>query len=176
MPLWTLTVCRCVPSQPYTDPYRWSCGTFLEHSVRQASETEMQRKHYVHTKQDFKSNAFYLSTGLDHYQGSEIIIAYWEIFQYLYLHLFTTEFVGILLTLSQKCHFSQISNAQKVRHLEQLAEMDEELNKAAVCSSANNTNKRLIFLKFDYRKYSNILLLYKSTCHLLLKWTQGKAF
>ena len=31
-------------------------------------------------------------------------------------------------------------------------------------------------LKFDYRKYSNILLLYKSTCHLLLKWTKGKAF
>ena len=43
-------------------------------------------------------------------------------------------------------------------------------------TSANNTNKRLIFLKFDYRKYSNILLLYKSTCHLLLKWTQGKAY
>ena len=48
--------------------------------------------------------------------------------------------------------------------------------KTAVRTSANNTNKRLIFLKFDYRKYSQILLLYKSTCHLLLKWTQGKAF
>ena len=45
---------------------------------------------------------------------------------------------------------------------------DYELNKAAVWSSANNTNKRLIFLKFDYRKYSNILLQsLQSTCHFL---------
>ena len=36
---------------------------------------------------------------------------------------------------------------------------DDKLNKVAVWSSANNTNKRLIFLKFDYRKYSNILLI-----------------
>ena len=36
--------------------------------------------------------------------------------------------------------------------------------------------KRLTFLKFDYRKYSNFLLLYKSSCHLRLKWTQGKTF
>ena len=41
--------------------------------------------------------------------------------QYLYLHLFTTKFVAILLTLTQKCHISQISNVQKVRPLEQLA-------------------------------------------------------
>ena len=41
--------------------------------------------------------------------------------QYLYLHLFTTKFVAILLTLTQKCHISQISNVQKVRHLEQPA-------------------------------------------------------
>ena len=42
--------------------------------------------------------------------------------QYLYLHLFTTKFVAVLLTLSQKCHISyQISNVQKVRHLEQPA-------------------------------------------------------
>ena len=41
--------------------------------------------------------------------------------QYLYLHLFTTKFVAILLTLTQKWHISQISNAQKVRHLEQPA-------------------------------------------------------
>ena len=39
--------------------------------------------------------------------------------QYLYLHLLTTKFVAILLTLTQKCHISQISNVQKVRHLEQ---------------------------------------------------------
>ena len=39
--------------------------------------------------------------------------------QYLYLHLLTTKFVAILLTLTQKCHISQISNEQKVRHLEQ---------------------------------------------------------
>ena len=41
--------------------------------------------------------------------------------QYLYLHLFTTKFVAVLLTLTQKCHISQISNEQKVRHLEQPA-------------------------------------------------------
>ena len=39
--------------------------------------------------------------------------------QYLYLHLLTTKFVAILLTVTQKCHISQISNEQKVRHLEQ---------------------------------------------------------
>ena len=39
--------------------------------------------------------------------------------QYLYLHLLTTKFVAILLTLTQKCHISQISNEQKIRHLEQ---------------------------------------------------------
>ena len=38
--------------------------------------------------------------------------------QYLYLRLFTTKFVAILLILTQKCHTSQISNVQKVRHLE----------------------------------------------------------
>ena len=42
--------------------------------------------------------------------------------QYLYLHLFTTKFVAILLTLTQKCHISQSSNVQKVRHLEQSAD------------------------------------------------------
>ena len=52
--------------------------------------------------------------------------------QYLYLHLFTTKFVAILLTLTQKYYFSQISNVQKVRHLEQPAETDDELNKAAI--------------------------------------------
>ena len=41
--------------------------------------------------------------------------------QYLYLHLFTTKFVAILLTLTQKWHISQISNGQKVRQLEQPA-------------------------------------------------------
>ena len=96
--------------------------------------------------------------------------------QYLYLHLLTTKFVAILLTLTQKCHISQISNEQKVcKTLGTAKQTDDELNKAAVRSSANNTNKRLTFLKFDYRKYSN-LLRYKSTCHLRLKWTQGKTF
>ena len=42
--------------------------------------------------------------------------------QYLYLHLLRTKFVSILLTLTQKCHISQISNLQKVRHLEQPAD------------------------------------------------------
>ena len=39
--------------------------------------------------------------------------------QYLYLHLLTTKFVAILLTLTQKCHISKISKEHKVRHLEQ---------------------------------------------------------
>ena len=39
--------------------------------------------------------------------------------QYLYLHLFTTKFVAILLSLTQKCRISEISNEQKARHLEQ---------------------------------------------------------
>ena len=107
----------------------------------------------------FLSDAIHMA--LEHWQNA---------IQYLYLHLFTTKFVAVLLTLTQKCHISQISNVQKARHLEQPAP-DDELNKAAVWTSANNANKRLIFLKFDYRKCSNILLLYKSTCHLLLKWT-----
>ena len=51
---------------------------------------------------------------------------------------------------------------------------EDELNKSTVWFSTNNTNNRLTFLKFDY--YSNFLLLYKSTCHLRLKWTQGKTF
>ena len=41
--------------------------------------------------------------------------------QYLYLHLFTTKFVVVLLTLTQKCHISQNLNVQKVRHLKQPA-------------------------------------------------------
>ena len=52
--------------------------------------------------------------------------------QYLYLHLFTTKFVAVLLTLTQKCHISKVSNVKKVRHLEQSARMDDELKKAAV--------------------------------------------
>ena len=64
----------------------------------------------------------------------------------------------------------------KSKTLRTAKQTEDELNKAAVWSSANNTNKRLTFLKFDYRKYSNFLLLYKSTCHLRLKWTQGKTF
>ena len=64
----------------------------------------------------------------------------------------------------------------KSKTLRTAKQMEDGLNKSAVWSSANNTNKRLTFLKFDYRKYSNFLLLYKSTCHLRLKWTQGKTF
>ena len=90
--------------------------------------------------------------------------------QYLYLHIFTTKFVAILLTLTQKCHISQISKVQKVRHLEQPSDR-WRTKQSAVWSSANNTNKRLTFFKFGYRKYSNIFLLYKSTNLLLLKWT-----
>ena len=46
---------------------------------------------------------------------------------------------------------------KKSKTLRTAKQMEDELNKAAVWSSANNTNKRLTFLKFDYRKYSNIL-------------------
>ena len=52
--------------------------------------------------------------------------------QYLYLHLFTKKFVAILLTLTQKCHISRVSNVQKERHLEQPARTNDELNQAAV--------------------------------------------
>ena len=52
--------------------------------------------------------------------------------QYLYLHLLTTKFVAILLTVTQKCHIFQILNEQKVRHLEQPSRREDELNKAAV--------------------------------------------
>ena len=45
-----------------------------------------------------------------------------NVIQYLYLHFFTTKFVAILLTVRQKCHISQISNVQKVKHLEQPAD------------------------------------------------------
>ena len=79
-------------------------------------------------------------------------------FQYLYLHLFTTKSVAILLTLTQKCHMSQISKRTKSKTLKTgQHRADDELNKAAMRTSANDTNKRLIFLKFIYRKYSNIL-------------------
>ena len=52
--------------------------------------------------------------------------------QYLYLHYFTTKCVAVLLTLTQKCNISQVSNVQKIRHLEQSARTDDELNKAAM--------------------------------------------
>ena len=52
----------------------------------------------------------------------------------------------------------------KCKTLRTANQTEDELKKAAVWSSANNTNKRLTFLKFDYCKYSNFLLLYKSTC------------
>ena len=45
---------------------------------------------------------------------------------------------------------------------------DDELNKSALWSSENKTNKRLIFLKFDYRKYINILLFYN--LHVIYFW------
>ena len=60
----------------------------------------------------------------------------------------------------------------KSKTLRTAKQTEDELNKTALWSSANNTNKRLTFLKFDYRKYSNFLLLYKSTYHLRLKWTK----
>ena len=89
--------------------------------------------------------------------------------QYLYLHLLTTKFVAILLTLTQKSYLSYLKRT-KSKTLRTAKQTEDELNKSAVWSSANYTNKRLTFLKFDYRKYSNFLLLYKSTCHLLWNW------
>ena len=55
--------------------------------------------------------------------------------QYLYLHLLTTKLVAILLTLTQKCHISQISNEQKVRHLEQPSrrKTNEEIRRVIQC-------------------------------------------
>ena len=71
-----------------------------------------------------------------------------NVIQYLYLHLFTTNFVALLLTLAQKCHISQISNVQKSTNTWNSQQTDDDWT---------NTNKWLIFLKFDYRKCSNIL-------------------
>ena len=51
--------------------------------------------------------------------------------QYLYLHLLTTKFVAILLTLTQKCHISQISN-DKSKTLRTAKQKEDELNKYAV--------------------------------------------
>ena len=61
----------------------------------------------------------------------------------------------------------------KSKTLRTAKQTEDELRKSAVWSSANNTNTRLTLLNFEYRKYSNFLLLYKSTWHLRLKWTQG---
>ena len=88
--------------------------------------------------------------------------------QYLYLHLFTTKYVAVLLNLTQKCHIAQISNVQKVRHLQQPALDGWRTEQSRVWSSANNTNKRLIFLKFDYCKYSNILFF--TNLHVIYFW------
>ena len=95
--------------------------------------------------------------------------------QYLYLHLLTTKFVVILLTLTQNV-ISLRFQTNKSKTLRTAKQTEDELKKSAVRSSANNTNKRLTFKTFDYRKYSSFLLLYKSTCHLRLKSTQGKTF
>ena len=62
----------------------------------------------------------------------------------------------------------------KSKTLRTAKQTEDKLNKSAMWSSANNKNKRLTFLKFDNRKYSNFLLLYKSTCHFRLKSTQER--
>ena len=93
---------------------------------------------------------------------------------YIYI-LLTTKFAAVLFTLTQKCHISQISNEQKVRHLEQPSW--RKMNwRSPPCDPVQIIRTKDRLLKFDYRKYSNFLLLYKSTCHLRLKWTQGKTF
>ena len=69
------------------------------HFVGVHGRYELHRKDAIHIAREHRQNAI----------------------QYLYLHLFTTKFVAILLTLTQKCHISQISNVQKVRHVEQPA-------------------------------------------------------
>ena len=92
--------------------------------------------------------------------------------QSLYLHLFTTKFVAVLLTLTQKCHISKISNVQKSKTLRTASTGRMTNWTKPPCDPVQIIRtKDWCFLKFDYRKYSNILLLYKSTCHLLLKWT-----
>ena len=100
----------------------------------------------------FASLSEAIHTARDHRQNAT---------QYIYLHLFKTKFVAILLILTQKCHISQISNGQKVTHLEHPA-VGRLIEQSRHVTGPNNTNKRLIFLKFDYLKYSNILHLYKT--------------
>ena len=51
--------------------------------------------------------------------------------QYLYLHLLTTKFVAILLTLTQKCHISDFKRT-KSKTLRTAKQTEDELNKAAV--------------------------------------------
>ena len=60
--------------------------------------------------------------------------------------------------IQRKIHWKLTPGRYSIRGSKYRHRTDDELNKAAMWSSANNTNKRLIFLKFDYRKYSNILL------------------
>ena len=77
--------------------------------------------------------------------------------QYLYLHLLTTKFVVILLILTQKWHISQISNEQKVRHLEQPSRRKTNWTNPPCDPVQIIRTKDWHFLKFDYRKYSNFL-------------------
>ena len=55
--------------------------------------------------------------------------------QYLYLHLLTTKFVVRMLTLTQKCHISQISNEQKVRHSQADGRQTEQIRRVIQCKS-----------------------------------------
>ena len=64
-----------------------------------------------------------------------------------------------LLTDLHKNAISLRFQTNKNKTLGTAKQTEGELNKAAVSSSAINTNKRLTFLKFDYRKYSYFLLI-----------------
>ena len=85
---------------------------------------------------------------------------------------FNNKFCRDIAYFNTKMSYLSDFKRTKSKTLRTAKQTDDELNKAFVWSSANNTNIRLTFLKFDYRKYSNILLLYKSTC--LYVWNEHR--
>ena len=87
--------------------------------------------------------------------------------QYLYFTSFNNKVFCDIAYFNTKCHISQISNEQKVRHLEQPSRRVTKWTKH-VWSSANNTNERLTFLKFDYRKTSTSYFF--TNLHAIYVW------
>ena len=89
--------------------------------------------------------------------------------QYLYSSSFYNKVCCDIAYFNKKMSYLSDFKRTKSKTLRTASKQtNEELHKAAVWSSANNTNKRFIFLKFDYLKYSNILLLYN--LHVIYFW------